>query len=205
MGVFADHAQGKAERRLVKHIADHRHEDEGEQGEHRLFAEDGNAEKIHGRESLDGRRRADLGEGNPVAVIAEGCGQQSYAKAGDVLRERQEHSQPGVEQTEDTAAQCSNGHPLPQRKAGINRQPAGEGTGHHDAFDTQVEHTGPFAKQGTERAQDERRGNAQDGDPEGLVAQNVVKIAHFRRILYCVKSVATSTESSEAATMTSAM
>ena len=84
-------------------------------------------------------------------------------------------------------------------------QPAGKGARDHDALDPKVEHTGALAQQYAQRAQDQRCCDAQHGDPEGLVGEDVKEFAHFIRTRYCVKSVATSTEISEAATMTSAM
>jgi hypothetical protein len=61
----------------------------------------------------------------------------------------------------------------PQRRAAVHRQPAAEGAGDHDAFDAEVEHAGAFAQQHTERAEDERRGDAQDGDPERCRGEDV--------------------------------
>ncbi|MNT95483.1 hypothetical protein D3C72_2373720 [compost metagenome] len=60
----------------------------------------------------------------------------------------------------------------------IHREPAGKGPGHHDPFNAQVEHTRAFAQQNPQRAQDERGGHAQCGDPERGVGEDVEQFGH---------------------------
>ena len=71
-------------------------------------------------------------------------------------------------------------HAAPQRQPGMHGQPAGEGAGDHDAFDAQVQHPGAFAQQHTERAQDQRRGDAQHAGPEGRRGEQIEQFVHVR-------------------------
>ena len=87
----------------------------------------------------------------------------------------------------------------------VRGEPARERAGDHDPLDAEVQHPRPLAQQHAERAQDQRRRDAQNGDPERRRQHQVEHRAHRSLTLYCVSIVATSIVISEIATMTSAM
>ena len=71
-----------------------------------------------------------------------------------------------MQQAEAAASQRGDRHADPQPRALVDGQPAGECADHHDPLDAEVQHAGPLAQQHAQRAEDERRGNAQHRDPE---------------------------------------
>jgi hypothetical protein len=91
----------------------------------------------------------------------------------------------------------------------IDREPAGECAGHHDALDAEVEHAGTLAQQHAERAEHQRRRDAQHRHPEGHTEQQVERLGHpvpqRQRTRQRTPSVAISTAINATATITSAM
>ena len=122
-----------------------------------------------------------------------------------MLRQRQPHRQDSVQQAKHHARECSHPNACPKRRTQVNREPAGEGAGHQNAFNAQVQHPGALTHQHPQRAQNQRRGDAQHGNPEGRVDEDVKQVSHFQRSRYWVSRVATSTAMREVATITSAM
>ncbi len=203
--VLAHHAHRQAQGRAVERPGQQRSQQQGEQRERRLRRENRHAQPFHRRERRDGGRRVHLGKAHAVAVVAERRRQQRDAQPRDVLRQRQPHGEPGMQQAEHRARERRHRHARPQAMPRVHGEPAGEGTRHHDPFDAQVQHARAFAQQHAQRAEDEGRRHAQRRDPEGRIGQDVQQLGHFQRTLYWASRPATSTAMSEAATITSAM
>ncbi|MNI60432.1 hypothetical protein D3C73_1156470 [compost metagenome] len=121
-----------------------------------------------------------------------------------MLRQAERHRQHRMQQPEHRPAESGNQQSNPQIGTIINRQPADHRAKRHDALDAEVEHTRAFGNQRAECGKDQRRGDTQHGSPETGRGEDVEKRAH-RRILYCVKNTATSMDSSDSATVTSAI
>ena len=67
----------------------------------------------------------------------------------------------------------------PEIAAGIDGEPAGEGAGRHDALDAEIEHAGALADQFAHGGEDQRRGDADRGDPEGGGEEDFERFHHF--------------------------
>ena len=78
-----------------------------------------------------------------------------------------------VQQAERRAGERGDAHADPQRRALVDGEPAGEGADDHDPLDAEVQHARALAEQHAERAEDERRGDAQHRDPEGHARDDV--------------------------------
>ena len=83
-----------------------------------------------------------------------------------MLRQREGHGQECVQQAEGRAGNCSHRHAAPQPSALVDGEPACERAGHHDPLDAEVQHAGALAQQHAERAENQRRRDAQDRRPE---------------------------------------
>ena len=110
-----------------------------------------------------------------------------------------------MEQAKRHADQCCNQHTCPQVSAQIDGEPAGEGSSGHDAFNAEVEHAGALADQFAHGGEDQRRGDADGGDPEGGGEQDFESFHQRHLILYRDSMIAVTIVNSEVATMTSAM
>jgi len=97
-----------------------------------------------------------------------------------VLRQRERDREQRVQQAERRARERGHQHPGPQRAARVDGQPAGERTRDHDALDAEVQHAGALAQQNAERAEDERRRDAQHRRPEVDVREDRGKVADHR-------------------------
>ncbi len=171
--VLAHHADRQAERRAVQQPADRRHEQQRQQRECGLFVEHRDREPLHGCKGLDRGRAVDLGEAHAVGVARQAGGEQRDAQARDVLRQRERHRQQRMQRAEGRTHQRRHGHAGPQAAALVDREPSGKRARDHDAFDAEVEHAGALAQQHAQRAQDQRRGDAQHRHPERRGQQQV--------------------------------
>ena len=157
-------------------------------------------------ERLDLRRRGDLGQRQPVGEIGEAGGEQRDADADHMLRQAERHGERRVQQAEHGAGKGRDQHAGPQIAAGIDGEPAGEGAGRHDALDAEIEHAGALADQLAHGGEDQRRGDADRGDPEGGGEEDVEGLLHHLHLTLNRDSrIATTMVSSAVATMTSAM
>ena len=87
-----------------------------------------------------------------------------------------------MQQPERRTRQRGHQHPGPEITAGINRVPAGEGAGGHDALDPQIQHTRPLADQLPQSAEHIRRRNPHRRGPERRRQQDVYGV-HGRAAL----------------------
>ena len=78
-----------------------------------------------------------------------------------------------VQQAEGHAGEEGDRDAAPERQAGVDGEPAGEGADDHDALDAEVEDAGPLADELAHGGEDQRRGDAQDGGPEAGGGEDV--------------------------------
>ena len=98
-----------------------------------------------------------------------------------MLRKREDHGEKSVQQAERSADRSRHQHARPQIGTVIDRQPAGERAGGHDAFDAEIQNTRAFAQEHTERTEDKRRSDAQHRDPERGGGDDVEHFGHDQR------------------------
>jgi hypothetical protein len=90
-----------------------------------------------------------------------------------MLRQAERHRQHTVEQAEEGSAGHGRQHPKPEVPPLVDGQPTDHGAKSHDPLDAEVEHAHTFAKEGSQRSEQERRGDAQDGGPETGAGENI--------------------------------
>ena len=135
-------------------------------------ASTGMRQPLHRRERLDRRRRVDLRKAHAVARSTPALVANSVMPSPDTCCDsasgtvRSACSRPNA-----APVSAATAHAGPQRRARVDREPAGEGARDHDPLDAEVQHAGALAQQHAERAEDQRRGDAQHRDPEGGVAE----------------------------------
>ena len=78
-----------------------------------------------------------------------------------------------MKQSERRARQRRDEHAGPEPGAYVNDEPARERARDHDAFDAEIQHARALAKEDAERAEHERRRDAQHRDPEIGVLQDL--------------------------------
>ncbi len=169
-GVLADGAEREAEGGAPEDEGGDGDGGEGDVGERGLGEDAGERQR---REGLDARRRGHAREGDAVGVGGGGGGEQRDAEADDVLGEAEGHGEDAVQEAEGHAGEKGDGDPAPERKAGVDGEPAGEGADDHDALDAEVEHAGALADELAHGREDQRRGDADDGGPEADRGEDV--------------------------------
>ena len=83
-----------------------------------------------------------------------------------MLRDAERDGEEGVQQTESSPDERRGEQTEPEIAAVIDGQPADHGAERHDTLDAEVENARPLADQCAERAEDERRRDAEHGRPE---------------------------------------
>jgi hypothetical protein len=76
------------------------------------------------------------------------------------------HGEGGVQEAQGRADAGGEKHAAPEGAAEENPGPAGHAACGHDAFDAQIQDSGPFADQFAHGAEYERGGHAYGGQPE---------------------------------------
>ena len=161
--IFAGSADRQPQRRAIQNPGDQRNADESQIGQRRLH-EQNLANKGYLRQTrhriglkrLDLRRRCRFRQGNTVGEIGQACRQQGNADAGDMLRQAERHGENAMQQPEHRSGKRGDDDAGPQITAGIDRDPAAEGTDCHDALNAEIEHPGALADQLAHSGEDQR-------------------------------------------------